>query len=328
MLSLELPNTIRVSLGTLEALGLAPRISKYPVGVAYLLMDAERCWGTCKYCPLSRVSKSPKGMLSRVFWPSRPTEEVIEALKKTPIRRVCLQTVIKRGYFEEALALTQAFKSTGKEVSVSIMPLQKKGLEELADAGADYIGVGVDAASERVAAEVGRPGPWLAYWAFIADITEVLGEGRAIAHIIVGLGETFEELVAAFLKVRELGGRISLFAYTPVKGTPLAEVRGPPPVTYYRLAQLTAYLIEDGHHPDEFLFLDERGWGIREEYVTKEMMAKAVLTRGCPGCNRPFYNERPGQEPFNFPARSAVEKYIGKLIEEVREARIPRAQPP
>ncbi len=328
MLSLGLPETIRVSLGTLEVLGLAPKVSKYPVGVAYLLMEAERCWGTCKYCPLSRVSRSPKGMLSRVFWPSRPTMEVLDALKRSPIRRVCLQTVIKKGYFEEALALTEAFKSVGKEVSVSIMPLPRSELERLAKAGADYIGVGVDAASERVAAEVGRPGPWLAYWAFIADITEVLGEGRAIAHIIVGLGETFEELVAALLKVRELGGRTSLFAYTPVRGTPLAEVRGPPPISYYRLAQVTAHLIEEGHHPDEFLFLDERGWGIREEFVTEDVVAKAVLTRGCPGCNRPFYNERPGQEPFNFPAASAVKEYLNRLVEEVREARAPRAQPP
>lgn len=328
MFPLGLPKTIRVSLGTLEVLGLAPRVSKYPVGVAYLLMDADRCWGTCGYCPLSRVSRSPKGMLSRVFWPSRPTEEVLEALRRSPVRRVCLQTVIKRGYFGEALALTEAFKEVGKEVSVSIMPLQRSELERLADAGADYIGVGVDAASERVAREVGRPGPWLSYWAFIADVAEVMGEGRAIAHIIVGLGETFEELVAALLKVRELGGRTSLFAYTPVKGTPLAGVRGPPPISYYRLAQVTAYLIERGHGPEEFLIRDGRGWGIREEYVTEEVVAEAVMTRGCPGCNRPFYNERPGQEPFNFPARSAVREYLRKLVEEVRGARVPAGQPP
>lgn len=323
-----MPSTIRVSLGTLEVLGLSPRVSKYHVGVAYLLMDTDKCWGTCKYCPLSRVSSSPKGMLSRVFWPSRPTEEILDALKRAPIRRVCLQTVIKRGYFEETLALTRAFKDVGKEVSVSIMPLQRGDLERLADAGADFIGVGVDAASERVAKEVGRPGPWLAYWAFIADITEVLGEGRAIAHIIVGLGETFEELVAAILKVRELGGRVSLFAYTPVKGTPLAEVRGPPPVGYYRLAQMTAHLIEEGHHPNEFLFLDERGWGIKEDFVTEDIVAKAVLTRGCPGCNRPFYNEKPGQEPFNFPALSAVKEYLKRLVKEIMEARVPRTYPP
>ncbi len=328
MAMLKLPERVRVSLGTLEVLGLAPRVSRYPVGVAYILMDAERCWGTCKYCPLSRTSKAPEGMLSRVFWPPKLTEEVLEALAKSPVKRVCLQTVIKKGYFEEALALTEAFRGAGKKVSISIMPLQKRELMRLVDAGADYVGVGVDAASERVAREVGRPGPWVAYWAFISDIAEVLGEGRAIAHIIVGLGETFEELVAALLKVRELGGRTSLFAYTPVRGTPLARVRGPPPISYYRLAQVTAYLIEEGHHPSEFLFVDGRGWGIKDEFATEEVVAKAVLTRGCPGCNRPYYNERPGREPFNFPSPSAVREYLRRLVDEVKGARVPRAQPP
>ena len=31
------------------------------------------------------------------------------------------------------------------------------------------------------------------------------------------------------------------------------------------------------------------------------LWAEAFRTSGCPGCNRPYYNERPGQIPYNYP---------------------------
>ena len=31
------------------------------------------------------------------------------------------------------------------------------------------------------------------------------------------------------------------------------------------------------------------------------MNGQAFQTSGCPGCNRPYYNERPGRTMFNYP---------------------------
>ena len=39
---------------------------------------------------------------------------------------------------------------------------------------------------------------------------------------------------------------------------------------------------------------DLEGYSLRQ-------LAQAFQTSGCPGCNRPYYNERPGHVPYNYP---------------------------
>jgi len=58
--------------------------------------------------------------------------------------------------------------------------------------------------------------------------------------------------------------------------------------------------------------------------VSEETLAEAVAggapfqTSGCPGCNRPFYNETPIGPIYNYPRRlSEVE--VEKAFSEVRE---------
>ncbi|MCK4366835.1 MAG: hypothetical protein KAW84_02670, partial [Thermoplasmata archaeon] len=43
----------------------------------------------------------------------------------------------------------------------------------------------------------------------------------------------------------------------------------------------------------------------------------AFCTSGCPGCNRPFYNERPGCTPFNYP-ENLTEEQLAKEIRVMR----------
>ena len=39
----------------------------------------------------------------------------------------------------------------------------------------------------------------------------------------------------------------------------------------------------------------------------------AFMTHGCPGCNRPYYNERPGDEPYNFPFKPE-KAYVKEIL--------------
>jgi len=41
------------------------------------------------------------------------------------------------------------------------------------------------------------------------------------------------------------------------------------------------------------------------------------VTSGCPGCNRPFYNERPGGPLYNFP-RPLKKEEIDQIEEELQ----------
>ena len=40
------------------------------------------------------------------------------------------------------------------------------------------------------------------------------------------------------------------------------------------------------------------------------------VTSGCPGCNRPYYNERPGGKLYNYPERPTPEE-TAKILEDV-----------
>ena len=42
-------------------------------------------------------------------------------------------------------------------------------------------------------------------------------------------------------------------------------------------------------------------------------------TTGCPGCNRPFYNEAPGGEVYNYPGK-IPEKDLDAALNLIREA--------
>ena len=47
---------------------------------------------------------------------------------------------------------------------------------------------------------------------------------------------------------------------------------------------------------------------------------EAVLTSGCPGCNRPFYNERPRGPIYNYPSHELLDRDKEKVASEIRKA--------
>lgn len=312
---------IRVSLGTLIALGAEKgRMEEYP-GLAYVMQySKDGCLGTCTFCVQSRLADSSKDFLSRVIWPVRELDEVAILLKDSGLVRVCLQTVMKPGFVEEAHTIVKTFHEVSKKpVSLSITPVPRKELERFREEGVDYLGVGLDAASERIARAVRKPYSWKIYWSFIEDGIEVFGKGRVVTHLIVGLGETYGDLLNTVQRLRDIGSDVSLFAFTPVRGTPL-EGSARPDVRYYRFAQLATYIIMKGYDWREFVVEVNGVPYIKSEFINDvESVIHTVLTRGCPGCNRPFYNEPPGREPYNFPSASSVNSFHEVLVREIKD---------
>ncbi len=124
--------------------------------------------------------------------------------------------------------------------------------------------------------------------------------GQISTHFIAGLGETEEEMVRAMYRAIASGITVALFAFTPVRGT-LLEHRSPPDLAFYRRMQLARFLMQErGARPEDFRF----GRGGIESLgidVGIEDLALAFRTSGCPDCNRPYYNERPDETPYNYP---------------------------
>jgi biotin synthase len=171
--------------------------------------------------------------------------------------------------------------------------------------GVDRVGLGLDAACERVFRATKG-----AHWASMLTLIEQASQRyprRIAVHLVVGLGETEREVVERMLWVHGLGAGVSLFAFTPVRGTKLAKA-SPPALAAYRRLQAARWLIVAREAGLDCFKFDERGGLQAFDLPGGESGAmdfalldgEAFCTSGCPGCNRPFYNERPGGPMYNY----------------------------
>jgi len=161
---------------------------------------------------------------------------------------------------------------------------------------------------------VGATGPyrWQRQWQLLKRAGKIFGEGNVSTHLIVGLGETDEEMVRAIQKCVDLGILPALFALTPIPGT-LLENEKQPQIKRYRQIQTARHLILNRIADYKDMSFDENG-SITDFGVTTETLRKTTSTgepfrtSGCPGCNRPFYNEKPRGPMYNFPRKLTPEE--------------------
>jgi len=122
-------------------------------------------------------------------------------------------------------------------------------------------------------------------------------------HLICGLGESEEETLALAGHLIDAGVTLALFAFVPLRGTML-ENAAPPALDSYRRIQVAVHLlrIKAASHAS-FHFRDGQllSFGLDEEDLNKLLAGgTAFRTSGCPDCNRPYYNERPGGTIYNY----------------------------
>jgi biotin synthase len=114
-----------------------------------------------------------------------------------------------------------------------------------------------------------------------------------------------------------------LFAFTPVTGTVLAK-REPPDIQRYRRIQVARYLMLNKVVRYDDMKFDENGLtshGVNEQTLACIVRTgKPFLTSGCPDCNRPYYNERPGGTMYNYP-RKLTEDEILRIQSELGVSR-------
>jgi biotin synthase-related radical SAM superfamily protein len=312
----DTPSQIRVSTGTAIVLGLQDGKLDAAPSTAYLMTYHDgKCTANCDFCPQARTSKSSAEQLSRVTWPAYPTEAVLEkleeAMRERRFERVCIQTLNYPDVFAEVCAIVKKLKNhVSLPVSISCQPLNAANTWLLKEAGVDRIGIALDAATETLfdkvkGAAAGGPYRWRDVHVLLRVAVGVFGEGNVSTHLIVGLGETERQFMEAVQECVDTGVLPALFAFTPIRGTALAG-RDQPAIDVYRRLQLARYLIveglarsEDMHFDDEDRVLD---FGVSKlKLFTIVETGLPFLTSGCPGCNRPFYNEKPSGPIYNYP---------------------------
>ncbi len=298
------PVKIRVSYGTAIILGLIEARQDVAPTTAYLLFD-NGCIGRCSFC--SRANGNLKSQkLSRIIWPEFDFEQVVERLtaEPRPFRRICLQTGYNPENTHTIKDLAQRLIASGISTSMTLSPSQTSLALEMLEMGLDHVGIGLDAAAEDSYREHKRK-DWQHDWPALQRLLKLAG-GRIEVHLIFGLGDSEETFAMRIDAIVSAGGKVSLFALTPVNGG------SAPDLDAYRRMQAFRFLCETGRISlNDCSFVDGRltSFGLGSEALKEALSSgDAFRTSGCGDCNRPYYNERPGQVFFNYPrALSAIE---------------------
>ncbi len=300
---------IRLSYGTAVKMGLRRGRMLAEPTTAYIMLG-ERCESNCTFCAQRRDARK-EGYLSRIMWIEYPVEVLSEI---RGFFRVCFQTLDYRGVVDDLLLALKYVPDI--PVSVSIVPVPRGDMLRLRDAGVEIISIALDAANEEIfdrvkGKAVGNRFTWRGHWSALREATEIFPVVNT--HLIVGLGESDEDLVNVMLRLKSLKITTALFAYTPVYSG------SSPPAGRYRAVQLARFLIYRGAGSAIEI---EGGKIVRiavpEDIRNEVLRGVPFLTSGCPGCNRPFYNERPSGPIYNYPRIMKGEE-VDKVLGELRE---------
>ena len=310
---------IRVSIGSASVLGLGSMVKfKNPPTTCYIMTYKEgHCTANCGFCPQARSSKSSEEMLSRVTWPIFPFKDYLTKLKYLPLskhfKRICIQTLNYPDNFRDLMEIITKIKQYIKiPISVAIPPMSKDRLKELKMAGAQRVGIALDGTTPGIfnkikGDEVDGPYKWEQHFQKLLEALDIFSEGFVSTHLIIGLGETERDVIARIEELHQLRILVSLFAFTPIKGTKFENL-DQPSIFNFRKLQLGRYLIVNrGKTMSDFAF-NTKGDIVHFNISKKEMKdiinnTEAFLTSGCPGCNRPFYTSKPSGPIYNFPRK-------------------------
>ncbi len=296
--------TIRISAGSAARMGLIRLKSDALSNTAYLL-HGEACWMSCAFCPQARGGAGMNERLGRVIWPSFSRAKMLEGLqhgKEAGLERVCLQGVREKGGLGDLPALLKQICAVGLPVSVSTLVQSPEEAEAIFQAGADKISIALDVVNPSLFARI-KGGSFNQRLDLLLNCAH-RRPGMIATHIICGLGETEQELLSYTALLLQEQVTVALFAFTPLKGTPLADHPPPDPAIYRRM-QAAHYLLRKGFITFGDLKFSEGkliSYGLQQQELQCILRGGgAFQTVGCQGCNRPYYNERPGGIIYNYP---------------------------
>jgi biotin synthase len=291
--------------------------------VNLLVHYPEGCAANCAYCGLAK--KRPGTYQEKSFihvdWPIYDLEKVSQVTNQAPayVKRTCISMITNGKCVAHTLEITRRLRETTRlPISILVSPtlLNKNDLIAMQAAGADKIGIALDLANPELFDQwrgpgVGGPHRWEKYWQTIAEGLEVFGTGNVGAHLMVGMGETEEEMVKLMARLWQMGVSNHLFAFFAEEHSQMAERPQPPWPVYLRI-QLALYLLEQGLVRIQDMAFDARRclvqFGLQSEKL-EEIINRGTpfMTTGCLGadgqvaCNRPFGNCLPDEKQWNYP---------------------------
>lgn len=309
---------MKISIGTEGVLGLKKIKMDAAPTTAYLMLGT-RCSNNCVFCPQARTGKSVGHLLSRVSWDNATVNVwplIDKAYRKNMLERACIQVISQPGILELlSKELVKYKKATKVPLCISGGVNSIEDIDKLFKMGAERISIALDAATPEVYRRV--KGLDFLKKLYLLGKAASKYQGKISTHLIAGLGETEEEMLEMIQVMYDKGINVALFAFTPVRGT-LMEYEQPPEISSYRRIQIGHYLIKEKVcNKEEIVFKDGKikKLPVEMEEIIETAQGIPFMTTGCPSCNRPYYNEKPGGVMYNYP-REMTEEEIKKAYEE------------
>ena len=185
-------------------------------------------------------------------------------------------------------------------------------LRELKLKGVQRVGIALDGATPEIfdkikGNKVEGPYTWDNHFQKLKEALGIFGEGAVSTHIIIGLGETEEEVIKLIEKLCNLKITVALFAFTPIKGTRCENLNQPNLLSFRKL-QLGRYVIANMDKDLKSFTFNMKGNIVNINISKGELKniiydSDAFLTSGCPGCNRPYYTSKPSGPIYNYPRK-------------------------
>lgn len=320
------PGFVKASQATAISLGLITgRMYRGAVNrcVNLLVQYPEGCSANCAYCGLAkrRPGTYDDKSFIHVPWPVYSMEEIVDAINSAPsyVKRTCISMITNGKCKTHTVEIAKRLRAeTSIPISALITPtiLSKTDLVLMKENGVDKIGVAIDLATPELfdtyrGKGVSGPHKWDKYWEILETGLNVFGHPHVGAHLMVGMGETEQEMVSLMDRLWQMGVVSHLFSFFAEKDSTLAHTPQPPWPIYLRI-QLARYLIEEGLSTYRNMSFDTQGhiadFALPPHQVEGIVNSgKPFMTTGCLGpdnevaCNRPFGNCLPDEKQWNYP---------------------------
>ncbi len=296
-----------------------------------LLTYPEGCRANCAYCGLARHREAERDYADRNFirvdWPAVPMEQIAETVGKdpeaSPFHRMCISMITHPKSDKDTVSV---LKTWTKYVDPDAIPISilsnpttmvRDDVQTLRDLGSDIFTVALDAATPELfdrtrGKGVQSPHTWKKYWEILEDARDIFGPQKFGAHIIVGMGETEQEILTLVQRLVDMGGHSHMFCFYPEQGS-LMDHLPATPRDQWRRVQLARYLIDYCDVRVDHMKFDSEGrvadFGIpKAELEITIDSGIAFRTSGCPGkfaedisaCDRP-YGDSPVSDIASYP---------------------------
>jgi biotin synthase-related radical SAM superfamily protein len=292
-------------------------------GINLLLSYDEGCLSDCGYCGLARTrpGQYEEKSFIRVEWPLVETDELVRRLARYEDRltRLCISMVTHGHSYRDTLDITKRIRAgVATPLSLLVAPptLNEDRLKTLKEAGADIIGIGLDAVTEDLFRSIRTDVPqgglrWEQYWRIVNAARDIYGPWHVNCHTLVGLGEADSDLMATFERMLDRQIHSYLFCFNPEPDSRMGT-HPKSDLTRWRRIQLAKFLLEEAGLDAGAFGYDDQGAlvaisappGLVDEAIADGF---AFMTNGCPGaggepgCTRPMGSWRPSEAPRDYP---------------------------